>query len=127
MIYLHFNREDNRLIGFYTTDIWSVDDIPEPKVAISSEERAYALNINQTHYIDGEFLLIEEEYIATQEEVLENRKEQYANPITGSDVLFQEANRMKLMNEPGYEEKLEEAKARYFEIKEENPFPEEEK
>lgn len=54
------------------------------------------------------------------------RRNAYAAPQTGSDRLFAEVNRMKLMGEPGWETLLEQAKARYLEIKTANPWPTEE-
>ncbi|UXY92585.1 putative tail fiber assembly protein [Pseudomonas phage LUZ100] len=53
------------------------------------------------------------------------RRNAYADPQTGSDRLFAEANRMQLTGETGWEELLEKAKARYTEIKETLPWPSE--
>ena len=54
-----------------------------------------------------------------------NRKVAYANPLTGSDRWFSEANRLTIMG--GTTEEIDEAKAqgvaRYEEIQLENPWP----
>lgn len=54
-----------------------------------------------------------------------NRKVAYANPLTGSDRWFAEANRLTIMG--GTTEEIDEAKAqgaaRYEEIQLENPWP----
>lgn len=55
--------------------------------------------------------------------VEEARKAAYANPQTGSDCLFAEAQRMQIMGEPGWEEVRDAAIARYEEIKSEHPWP----
>lgn len=52
------------------------------------------------------------------------RKKAYADPLTGSDRLFSEALRMELMGEDGFEDKREQAIARYNEIQNQLPWPE---
>lgn len=56
------------------------------------------------------------------EQIDERRKRAYADALTGSDRLFAEAMRMKLMEEDNWEEKQTEAVARYEEIKQELPW-----
>lgn len=51
------------------------------------------------------------------------RKRAYADPLTGSDRLFSEALRMELMGEDGFEDKREQAIARYNEIQNQFPWP----
>lgn len=51
------------------------------------------------------------------------RLKAYAHPITGSDRLFVEAQRMQMMSESGWELIKEQALARYSEIKTEYPWP----
>ncbi|MDH1340568.1 hypothetical protein [Ectopseudomonas oleovorans] len=63
--------------------------------------------------------------VPTREEVDEARKAAYADPSTGSDRLFAEAQRMNLMGEPGWEAKRDAAVARYNEIQASLPWPEE--
>lgn len=53
----------------------------------------------------------------------EKRQIAYADPINGSDRLFAEASRMKLMSEDSWEENQAEAIARYEEIKAAYPWP----
>lgn len=57
----------------------------------------------------------------TDSEVGVIRSIAYADPITGSDKLFAEASRMKIMGEAGYEDVLNNAIIRYKEIKISNP------
>ena len=61
----------------------------------------------------------------TTTQVDHNRKVAYANPLTGSDRRFAEANRLTIMG--GTTEEIAEAKAqgvaRYEEIQLENPWP----
>lgn len=51
------------------------------------------------------------------------RKRAYADPLTGSDRLFSEAFRMEIMGEEGFEDKREQAIARYNEIQSQLPWP----
>lgn len=48
----------------------------------------------------------------------------YSDYAEGSDSLFTEAWRMREMGEPGWELKLEAAKARFLAIQEQWPWPE---
>lgn len=61
----------------------------------------------------------------TTTQVDHNRKVAYANPLTGSDRWFAEANRLTIMG--GTTEEIDEAKTkgvtRYEEIQLENPWP----
>jgi hypothetical protein len=56
-------------------------------------------------------------------DVEQNRQYAYANPLTGSDRLFAEAQRMQLMGQAGWEAIRDKAIARYNEIKEQKPYP----
>lgn len=62
--------------------------------------------------------------VKTREEVELLRRAAYANPITGSDRLFAEEKRMRVMGETGNEEVLQAAVTRYLEIQAEYPWPE---
>jgi len=65
-------------------------------------------------------------YIApqrTRSDVEIARKSAYANPHTGSDRLFSEAQRMQLMGETGWEAVRDQAVARFEEIKTQHPWP----
>ncbi|MFJ2713401.1 hypothetical protein ACIOZM_21345 [Pseudomonas sp. NPDC087346] len=59
----------------------------------------------------------------TQEEIEALRLLAYAEPITGSDRYFAEAQRMQLMHESGWEVVLEKAISRYQAIQLEYPWP----
>lgn len=59
----------------------------------------------------------------TREQVEHNRLIAYADPVTGSDRLFMEAQRMMTMSETGWEVVRDLAAARYLEIQSENPWP----
>ena len=59
----------------------------------------------------------------TREQVERLRNAAYADPQTGTDRLFSEVSRMKLMNEPGWEDAQALAVARYQEIQAEFPWP----
>ncbi len=61
----------------------------------------------------------------THEEIRLMRTMYYSDYAYGSDSLFTEAWRMREMGEPGWEEKLEAAKARFLAIQAEWPWPEE--
>ena len=61
------------------------------------------------------------EYQARQ--IDELRKRAYANPDNGSDRLFAEAQRMKIMSDGNWQAKEQEAIARYEEIKASYPWP----
>jgi len=61
----------------------------------------------------------------TREQVERLRSAAYSDIQTGTDRLFSEVSRMKLMNEPGWEEAQARAVARYQEIQAEFPWPEE--
>lgn len=52
-----------------------------------------------------------------------NRLVAYADPITGSDRLFVEAQRMQMMGEDGWQKVRDAAAARYLEIQEAHPWP----
>lgn len=52
------------------------------------------------------------------------RKEAYADPISGSDVLFSASYRMRDMGEDGWESKKLEAIDRFLEIQKTFPWPE---
>lgn len=68
-------------------------------------------------------------YIApqrTRSDVEIARKSAYANPHTGSDRLFAEAQRMQLMGETDWEAVRDQAVARFEEIKAQHPWPAEE-
>lgn len=60
---------------------------------------------------------------ATAADIESGRLKAYSDPITGSDRLFSEASRMKIMNEAGYEAVLEKAMSRYAEIQSQYPWP----
>lgn len=62
--------------------------------------------------------------VPTHEQVELQRQLAYADPLTGSDRLFSEAQRMQLMGDPGWEAKRDEAVARYQAIQAEFPWPE---
>lgn len=53
------------------------------------------------------------------------RRNTYADPISGSDALFNEAYRMQLMSEEGWELVRDKAVARFQEIQAQYPWPEE--
>ena len=55
----------------------------------------------------------------------ELRKKAYACPLTGSDALLAEANRMKVMGEEGWQDKEQEAVERYEAIRNQHPWPKE--
>lgn len=60
----------------------------------------------------------------TKEQVEAIRRQKYADPVTGSDVLFAEYNREMVMgNLEAAEAVKEKAIARYTEIQAENPYP----
>lgn len=60
---------------------------------------------------------------ASRGEVEVSRRAAYADPITGSDRLFAEAQRMNLMGESGWEAVRDQAVARFNEIRGQNPWP----
>lgn len=57
-----------------------------------------------------------------REEVIRRRRLAYADPLSGSDVMFAEAARMESMGEPGWSDVRERAIARYEEIKNSMPL-----
>lgn len=59
----------------------------------------------------------------TTKEIERLRLIAYANPLTGSDRLFSEAERMQIMDEDGSEEIKSKAVARYKEIQAQYPWP----
>lgn len=119
--YAHLN-ENNEILGWYSDELH--DSIPSPNIPFDTKTYQAAINSNANYYDGVNFIHVPETYELSKEEVKDNRRGQYAS-FNGSDIIFAEANRMKLMNEEGWEEKLEEAIARYNEIKLEHPFPEE--
>lgn len=62
-------------------------------------------------------------YEEDKERIRIERAMYYSDYAYGSDSLFIEAWRMQLIGEPGWEEKLELAKARFLEIQDEWPWP----
>lgn len=63
-------------------------------------------------------------YEEDKERIRIERAMYYSDYAYGSDSLFIEAWRMKEMGEPGWEEKLQQAKDRFLEIQAEWPWPE---
>lgn len=61
--------------------------------------------------------------VPTREQVEAQRRRAYADPDTGSDRLFAEAQRLQLTGDPSWQAKVAEANARYEAIKAEYPFP----
>ncbi|RIJ12033.1 hypothetical protein DXT77_05745 [Pseudomonas sp. 91RF] len=60
----------------------------------------------------------------TREQIERLRNAAYSDIQTGTDRLFAEVSRLKLMNEPGWEDAQARAVARYQEIQAEFPWPE---
>lgn len=72
---------------------------------------------------DGRPVWIEADPL-TKEQVEVIRRQKYADPVTGSDVLFAEYNRELAMgNQEAAEAAKEKAISRYQEIQAENPYP----
>lgn len=60
----------------------------------------------------------------TREQIERLRNTAYSDQQTGTDRLFSEVSRMKLMNEPGWEDAQARAVERYQEIQAAYPWPE---
>lgn len=60
---------------------------------------------------------------STRESIERLRALAYSDQITGSDRMFSEASRMKIMGESGHESVLIKAVARYKEIQSKYPWP----
>ena len=57
------------------------------------------------------------------EAIKRRRAVAYADPATGSDRLFVEAQRMQVMGLDGWEDVRDQAVARYLEIQSAHPYP----
>lgn len=57
------------------------------------------------------------------EEIKRRRQAAYSNPLSGSDIFFIEALRMKEMGIEGWEGIRDRGVVRYLEIQAENPYP----
>lgn len=71
---------------------------------------------------DGEVYVQEHEEWAI-EEIRRRRCIAYSDPLNGSDRLFVKADRMKVMQQAGWEAVQDSAVARYNEIKQSMPLP----
>jgi len=60
----------------------------------------------------------------TRETIERLRLAAYAEPVSGSDRYFAEANRMQVMDEPGWEQVRDAAIERFNEIQAQYPWPE---
>lgn len=96
--------------GFYRPEFHG-ENIPDDAIEITEEEHAAMLAAGHTEP-------------ATRESVERTRLAAYADPQTGSDRLFNEASRMQMMGESGWEAVRDAAVARYNEIKAAFPWPE---
>lgn len=63
-------------------------------------------------------------YKPSRAEVEASRQRAYADPLTGSDRLFNEARRMQDMGESGWEDVKAQAQARFLAIQAAFPWPE---
>lgn len=81
----------------------------EGMTPLTEEEIKILLNPEQTPYTRAEIELL--------------RLTAYADPLNGSDRYFSEANRMKFMNEPGWESVRDDGVKRYHEIQQQYPWP----
>lgn len=110
--------------GFLHSDIHPIEasDVP------LTDENYHELRIMQStgHTIiaggDGRPVAVKDTLSA--ETVEARRAAAYANPVTGSDRLFAEAQRLQLVGDETWRDVLEKAVARYNEIREQNPWPE---
>lgn len=116
---------------FYNSRTHNEETLPFDFVELTEEEykEVIATESSFTHtftVVNGRPVVIEippkslEQRIAEIEKI---RKELYADPQTGSDVLFAEAQRMQMMGESGWEAVRDKGVARYNEIKAEYPWP----
>ena len=109
--------------------IRGLNDIPEGAVEVNE-----SLWMRITQELDGVWKLADDgaitkhafpelqpvEYSAEEIEAL--RRRAYADPITGSDRLFAEAQRMQVMDEPGWETVRTAGIQRFKEIQQEFPW-----
>ena len=101
----------------------------KPMFAVMRDNSGWRAILEGQPLMDGEVLSDTMCVIAvppmTKAEVDTARLHEYANPLTGSDRLFAEASRMKLMGEADYEAVRLRAIARYEDIKAQYPWPDE--
>lgn len=98
-------------------------ELPADIVNISAAQVSTLLNRpggSTVNYVDKE-LVVSAGPPLPEPDPLELRARCYADPLTGSDKYFNEAKRMQLMGEPGWEDVVAQGKARYLAIKEEYP------
>lgn len=115
--------------SFYTPSVHG-NSIPQGAIEISAEKHSELITGLSNGYTisihDNCPVLIEPPAKSLEQRVAEIekiRKELYADPQTGSDVLFAEAQRMQMMGESGWEAVRDKGIARYNEIKVEYPWP----
>lgn len=124
---MHYSKSTN---GFYSSEIHG-DNMPADVVEITAEEHAAMLAGQSAGKViaadaDGLPILIDPPPAlpATREEVEAQRLRAYADPLTGSDRYFAEAQRESLL---GNAEAADAAKAlgmaRFAEIQAEYPWP----
>lgn len=119
---------------FYNSRTHTEENLPFDFVELTEEEykEVIATESSFTHtftVVNGRPVVIEIQPKSLEERITEIekiRKELYADPQTGSDRLFAEAQRMQMMGLSGWEEVRDAAIARYEEIKLEYPWPVEE-
>jgi len=96
-------------------------NLPDDLVSISAAQVSAILNRpsgSTVQFINNELVITDPPPLP---DPLELRARSYADPVMGSDKYFNEAKRMQLMGEPGWEAVVAQGQARYLAIKEEYP------
>lgn len=100
-------------------------DVNDVVFAYDNEQLEMGLADDKVKLTQAEVAAHMAPYKHTYDEVMNLRRTAYANPLTGSDRWFAEANRLTIMGSTT--EEIDEAKAqgvaRYEEIQLENPWP----
>jgi len=114
---------------FYDENIHK--DIPDDSIEVSdSEFKELTAGRNLGGKItlgdDGKLKVsCADKVVPSRDDIESKRLMAYAHATTGSDRYFSEAQRMKIMEEPGWEEISAEGVKRFEAIKEQFPWPEE--
>lgn len=117
--------------SFYTPSVHG-NSIPQGAIEITEEKHSELIaglsNGYSISIYDNSPVLVEPPAKSLEqkvEEIKKIRKGLYADPQTGSDVLFAEAQRMQMMGETGWEAVRDLGITRYNEIKAQYPWPKE--
>lgn len=105
--YINYNKETNKKLGFYNTEVYKFEDIPTPNFEINEDEWIKELNENNTHFNPQtkEFYTVTEEIKKDVSEQLEILKNSFQND---KNDLINEYNNLKTQAELKFDDELAE-------------------